>query len=215
MTERRESERLSMKDVKIQLIVDEKDRFIDPVQRDVRDISYKGLSFFSIKDDYVKTARSYRFILTSGNKSLMGRGRVLYLKNGFFGMAFSRININYIQAIFEFLDPAYAGEHMHKKVDEKKGATRRLRYESVNGSFIEYGKSGDRLLLNMGFYDRNIEWSSDGGLSVFVNDEITGKRVIIPAGTSVLDELVWQFRRLFEFARVDKEVSDLFGRIVS
>lgn len=212
--ERRNLNRVIIPGMKIQLCMDDTKGAYDPVKREIKDISYKGIAFFVLKHDYVQAGKHYNFIIDIDNKSIGGIGQVKYIRAGIAGMAFSFIDTNQLQGLSHLLDPAYIASSMDLTIDSKKSGIKHLRYEAESGAYIEYKSDDEKESLNISFLDKKIEWTDKHGLVVRIYDEFAKDYVKLTSETSIFLQILSQTKIFVSAARLDPKVKNILKKIL-
>jgi hypothetical protein len=212
--EKRKIERVIVPGMKVQLCMDDSKGIYDPIRREIKDISYKGIAFYVLKHDYVTSGKHYNFIIEMENKSIGGIGQVKYIRAGLAGMAFSFIDTNQLQGLSYLLDPAYVARTLDLSVDAHREGIRNIRYEAESGAFIEYKSGKDKESLNISFLDKKVEWSSSHGLVLKLYDEFTKEHVRLTPGTSVYMQILSQVNIFVSAARLDGSIKNILKKFV-
>jgi hypothetical protein len=202
--ERRFVSRIPVTGAQIQLLEAENNEGFPSPTRKVRDISFKGISFDEVTDDFVSAGNDYSFILNLTGKSIMGRGKVVHKKDGAYGMAFSQIDNKQIALLCEVLDPIYAGETLEKRDHVKKNEETLISYESIkSGARVEYFQKGEETRMSLMFLDKYVEWTSSTGISVSIVEDFKGSMVKVSTKNSIYRDVISQAIKLLEYARVE------------
>lgn len=210
--EKRKINRVTVPGMKIQLCMDDSKNLYDPVRREIKDISYKGIAFYVLKHDYVTSGKHYNFIIECDNKSIGGIGQVKYIRAGLAGMAFSFIDTNQLQGLSHLLDPAYVARTLDLAIDSTKAGIRNIRYEAESGAYIEYKGSEDKESLSLSFLDKRVDWTSSNGLVLKIYDEFTKDYLKLPEGTSVYMQLLSQAKVFIAAARLDVSIKNILKK---
>ena len=212
--EKRKIIRVAVPGMKIQLCMDDSKGLYDPVRREVKDISYKGIAFYVLKHDYVTAGKHYNFIVEIDNKSIGGIGQVKYIRAGLAGMAFSFIDSNQLQGLSHLLDPAYVARTLDLAIDANKAGVRTIRYEAESGAYIDYKNSDDKESLNISFLDKKLEWTSTHGLVLKIYDEFTKDYVRLTSGNSVYVQILSQVKIFVGAARLDSGIKNILKKFL-
>lgn len=212
MQDNRLISRISVEGFKIQFKVDGS---IEPFNRKVEDISFKGLSFSKIKKDYLEINKEYEFVLCRGNKYILGKAYLVYESENKYGISFQHIDNDHYKLLCDFLDPVYAGLNLELVKDLRLKNLIELKYQSLKSGLVLYYKKFDEdEVFEFSFIDKFISYNKEDGIKVGLASDYKGELTLISQKNSIYNEIISNFQSILDVACLDLSIKDRIKSLI-